>query len=338
MTRGLEPGGRILVVKLSSLGDIFHALPAVEQIHRASGVTVDWVVQPEYAELVRGFRCVNRVIEFPRHGLWRGHRAFRKALRRDAYDAVLDLQGLLKSAWVARMAWARRRIGPSLNREGSRFLYSECATGTGADRHAVERAMDTVRWLGIDPAVEPCQIEFPRVELDGDGPRIALVPCSRWPTKNWPPQRFIEVARQLEGTCYLLGGPAEREQCTYIADRAPGVWNLCGVYSLPETGSILSQMDLAITVDTGPMHMAAALGIPVVAIFGPTDPHRTGPYGDRHRVIRTTDLACQPCFSRTCSRGDLACLERISADPVLEAVRSIRPDLSAPRSDRSPET
>lgn len=155
-------GGRILVVKLSSLGDLFHALPAVEQIHREFDVRVDWVVQPEYANLVRCFRCVDRVIAFPRRGLLRGHGAFRRELRRDAYDAVIDLQGLFKSAWVTRMAWTKRRIGPSYNREGARFLYNECATGPGLDRHAVERAMDTVRWLGLDPQIQPCRIDFPQ--------------------------------------------------------------------------------------------------------------------------------------------------------------------------------
>lgn len=327
MNRGLPPGGRILVVKLSSLGDLFHALPAVQQIRAACGVGVDWVTQPEYAPLVRCFRCVDRVLEFPRRRWIAGLPAFWRDLRATVYDGVVDLQGLLKSAVVARLARTSRRIGPSFAREGAGWFYSECAAGGDPGRHAVDRVMDTVRWLGLAPAPGPCALDLPPVELSGERPWIAMAPCSRWPTKNWPAERFAEVAQRLGGevggTVFLVGGGADRETCARIAAGVPGARDLCGHHGLPETASILAQMDLAITVDTGPMHMAAAVGVPVLAIFGPTDPGRTGPVGAPHRVVRTRGLDCQPCFRRTCARGDLACLDRIRAGDVAGAATAL---------------
>ncbi len=322
---------RILIIKLSSLGDLFHALPAVRNIKQELGATVDWVTQPAYVELVKCFPDVTRVIPFPRRDFFKQLPAFVRELRRETYDLVLDFQGLLKSALVARLARGARTIGPSFAREGSRLLYSAVAGPKNKNRHAVDEILDGVRCLGreIHPPVFP--VVFPKAPRTEPAPRIAFLPCSRWPTKNWPPERFIEAARELRARAgaviFLVGAPDDVPVCARIAEGiGDGVVNLCGKTSLVELGGLLQEMDLAITVDSGPMHMAAAAGTPVLAVFGATDPKRTGPYGGRHRVVVAENLDCRPCFSDRCARKDLACMNRLSAERVVaQAMEMLTP-------------
>jgi ADP-heptose:LPS heptosyltransferase len=190
------------------------------------------------------------------------------------------------------------------------------------ERHAVDEALDVVRYLGL-PAPKPeFPVAFPAFEVDDPHPRVALAPCSRWRTKDWAPDRFAEVGRILRdkagAAIYLVGGPGDRATCDRITSDLPGSVNLCGTTDLPRMGGVLSAMDLAVTVDTGPMHVAAAAGVPVLAVFGATDPNRTGPYGDGHRVVTVDDLDCRPCIARHCRRHDLACLDRIKSRQVAD--------------------
>ena len=317
---------RLLVIKLSSMGDLFHALPTVRALKHASGATVDWLVQPAYVPLAGCFTDVDRVLAFPRHRVALFLFRFLQELRRERYDLVVDLQGLLKSAIPSRLTRRTRGapvLGPSFHREGSRLFYSAVAGPRNKARHAVDECLDAIRWLGWPlPETAEFPVRFPAVPRIGPGPVVGLVPASRWPTKNWPPERFIEVARELraqaKATLFLVGAPDDVPVCARIADgMGDGVVNLCGKTSLVELGSLLQEMDLAITVDSGPMHMAAAVGTPVLAVFGATDPKRTGPYGGRHRVVVAENLDCRPCFSGRCARKDLACLGRLSAERVV---------------------
>lgn len=320
---------RILVVKLSSLGDLFHALPTVRMLKAATGAAVDWVVQPEYADLVRCFRDVDRVIEFPRRNLLGRGVAFLRELRRERYDLIADLQGLMKSAIPARLARGGLRVGPSFRREGTDLFYSAVAGPRNKDRHAVDENLDLIRWLDWPGMAVRFPVVFPAYPLPGAAPRVAIVPASRWMTKNWPVANFAEVARSLldcGATVILVGGAGEAEACAAIEKPlydSPRLHNLCGRTSLVELGGLLAGMDLVITVDSGPMHMAAALGVPVLAIFGPTDPRRTGPYGDRTRVLGVEELDCHPCFADFCERGDLACMRQLGPSQVLAAARAM---------------
>ncbi len=317
---------RILIVKLSSLGDLFHALPAVHNLKAVSGASIDWLVQPEYADMVRCFTDVDRVIMFPRRGLLSGGRAFVDELRRESYDLVVDLQGLLKSAVPSRLARGALRIGPSFHREGSRLLYDTVAGPPDKERHAVEENVDVVRRLGWPELPIEFPVRFPHQPAPGVSPRVVVVPASRWETKNWTVEGFVEVAEDLlkrGATVVLVGGKAEQPVCDAIAEKLgprPNLRNLAGKTTLLELGGVLQHAQLAITVDSGPMHMAAALGVPVLALFGPTDPVRTGPYGPKARVLSTPRMPCQPCFSATCDRNDLACMRRLFPSEVLAAV------------------
>ncbi len=315
---------RVLIVKLSSLGDIMHALPAARQLKTGLHATIDWVTQTGYIDLVRHFPDVDRVIGFPRKQFAARAAEFLRELRAEKYDLVVDLQGLLKSALVARCARGTRRIGPSFHREGSAWFYPEIAGPRNRNRHAVDEALDVVRHLGLAVDTPVFPVSFPRQPLNDPHPRIALIPCSRWSTKNWPSAGFIETAKALrqavKASIHLVGGPEDVGSCREMETALQGqVTNTCGKTSLVELGSLLQEMDLVISVDSGPMHMAAALGKPVLAIFGASDPLRTGPYGKQHRVLTTEGLECRPCLSKSCARQDLACLAQLPPGRVITA-------------------
>ena len=324
-------GRRILVVKLSSLGDLFHALPAVHRLKTELGATVDWVTQNEYAELVECFTDVDRVIRFPRRGFGAGWKSFWRDLRQENYAGVVDLQGLLKSAGVAWLARSGYRLGPSFHREGASCFYAEVAGPANRNRHAVEECLDTVRWLGLEAAPVEFPVRFPQVPVGTDRPRVALVPVSRWPSKNWPLAEYGRLARQLQdrlgAAIYLMGGPGSEETAacgTIAAQLAPGrVMNLAGRTRLVEMGGWLQAMDLVIGNDSGPMHMAAAAGTPVLALFGPTDPVRSGPYGAGHRVLQPPEGVCRGCRQKICRRNDGACLAAVTVERVMEAAESM---------------
>lgn len=313
---------QILIVKLSSLGDLFHALPAVHNLKVGLDATVDWVVQSEYADLVRCFSDVDRVIALDRFALVDNWVPFRDALREREYDLIVDLQGLLKSALTARFARGCKRIGPSFHREGSRLLYHAVAGRCNKARHAVDECLDVVRYLGLTMLPVRFPMAFPPYEVDGARPRVALVPCSRWESKNWPPACFVDVARRLQAArgaaVFVVGGAADRAVCAEVAAALEGhAEDLAGTTTLAETGGLLGAMDLVITNDSGPMHMAAAVGTPTLAVFGPTDPARTGPYGNAHRVV-AAGLPCRPCFSRACRQPGIPCLAGVTPVRVTE--------------------
>ncbi|OVE75938.1 hypothetical protein BVX97_02915 [bacterium E08(2017)] len=312
---------------MSSLGDLMHALPAVHNLKVGLDADVDWVTHDYYVDLVKCFKDVDRVIPFYRKNFFGKYSEFRAELRKDEYDLIIDMQGLLKSALVAVMARGKRRIGPSFYREGTRIFYHEVAGQRNKQRHAVDENMDMVGHLGLSELDPVFPVDFGQVALEGAEPRIGIVPVSRWDTKNWPEKCFVDLMKRLEQNCgasfYLLGGKGDADVCGRIAQNfTSGVHNMAGKSSLVEMARILKGMDLVISNDSGPVHVAAAAGTPVLAIFGPTDVSRTGPYGEGHKVI-TAGVDCQPCFSRNCRNGNVSCLHGITPEKVAESAQEM---------------
>lgn len=312
---------RLLVVKLSSLGDVLHALPAVHALKLGLNAAIDWVTQTPYVDLVRCCPDVERVIVFDRRHAWRTLRPFLAELRAADYEWIVDLQGLLKSALVTRLARGARRIGPSFHREGARWFYTAVAGPRDKQRHAVEENLDVARYLGLPVPPPEFPLALPLRLLGEPPPRVALLPHSRWSSKNWPVASFVEVGRELQdhvgATLYLLGGAEEAAVCAQMEKELKGpVVNLAGQTTLVQLGGVLKEMNLVIANDSGPMHLAAAVGTPVLAIFGATDPRRTGPYGPRHRVVKGK-LLCQPCFARACRYRDHSCMRAVTPQLVV---------------------
>lgn len=320
----------ILAVKLSSLGDILHVLPAVHALKAQTGAEIDWAVHPEFASLVRCFRDVRRAIEIPRHRVMHSILPAIRDLRRVRYDLVVDLQGLAKSGVVSCLARGDRRIAPSYAREGSGLFFRERAGRLDRTRHAVEQAFDTLAYLGLKPPAAPLgPADFilpppPPLAAPPDVPLIAIAPVSRWTTKNWPTENFAAFARIVgearpDARFAVVGGKADAGAGAEIAAALPGrIENLCGKTSIAETMALLARCDLLAAVDTGPVHMAAAVGTRCLVVFGATRPEWTGPWGEGHRVV-AAGLPCQPCVKRRCRRGDLACLAAVSPGTVAAA-------------------
>jgi heptosyltransferase I len=330
-----EPRPQALIVKTSSLGDLFHAMPAALSLCRGLSADLDWVVNEEYADLLRGFEAIRTVIPFPRRRFRHGAPAFLDALRRTPYDLVVDLQGLQRSALISRFARARRRIGPSFCREGAGVWFREIAGPKNKRRHAVEECLDTIRYLGLPVLDEPLPLAYPAPAPLPGQPFVAVAPASRWPTKNWPPDAAAEALRSIlectGASAVLVGGPAESEVCAEIVARLgrPAV-SLAGRTSLVQLAGLLASADLLIAVDSGPVHVAAALGTPVLGLYGITDPARTGPWGYGHRVIRAEGAPSDPRLFRVVNERTLSvmrgiCPERVAEEAVAMLSRGRRP-------------
>jgi len=329
---------KLLLVKLSALGDVVQTLPVLAALKRVHpGLAIHWVVEEEQAELLAGHPLIERLLVFPRRRIlrclrnprtvprgWSLARKFLRDLRAERYDAVLDLQGLLKSALVVALARSRRRIGFANHREGSPLVLTEKLPPYDPDLHAVRRYLSAAEHLGGRP--EPVEFPLPphpsaetvgrRLRLPPP-PWLVFIPATRWPTKLWPDEHWRDLAGRA---CALglpllwIGGPGDRD---YLAGLALKGTDLSGRLSLKELAGILSGAAAVVSVDTGPMHLAAALGRPVVALFGPTAPWRTGPFGEGHRVLRA-GLPCSPCFRRSCPEP--RCMSGISPEEVLQAL------------------
>jgi heptosyltransferase-1 len=307
---------RILILKPSSLGDIVHALPSVHLIRqRYPNAHIAWLVNPEFQSLLAGNPVVDQVIEFPRRNL-AAIPGLVRTLRRGRFDTVVDLQGLLRSGLLARATGATRRIGLSDSREGARWFHTEIVPVPRC--HAVDRYLCAARHLGCGdaPVVFPLP---PSTVTDAQDGWIAINPSARWETKLWGDDRFAALIRRLPAERVVLtGSGADRSRLERLA---PGCRNLAGQTTLPELAALYARCAVVVTNDTGPMHIAAAVGTPVVAIFGPTDPLLTGPYGPQHTVLRA-GIPCSPCFSRSCRHSQpMECMNAISVDRVLQAVQ-----------------
>ena len=315
---------RILIVKLSSIGDLLHALPAARCLKAGLNAEIDWLVHPAYAGLVKCFSDVSRVLIFPRHAAPAEFIRQIRLLRAEQYEMICDLQGILKSAFASRLARGMRRIGPSFHREGSFLFYDGVAGVRNKNRHAVDENMDLIRHLGLPPLPPVYPLTIPLQLVSESSPRIALLPFSRWPSKNWPLMSFARIGRELQensgASIYIMGSSGEHSPGAEMEKALSGrVINLVGKTTLPQMAGLLREMDLVIANDSGPMHLAAVMGTPVLAMYGPSDPVRTGPPpGSRHRILRGK-LKCQPCFSKNCRFRDGSCMLTITPESVINA-------------------
>jgi heptosyltransferase-1 len=324
---------RLLIIKPSSLGDIVHALPAVNLIRRRHhDAHIAWLVNPEFASILQNNPLINETILFPRRELSKLPGLIRQ-LRRQHFDVALDLQGLLRSGLIAKLAGIPRRIGLSDSREGARYLHTEVVEVPRC--HAVDRYLHAAGHLqcGTSPVEFPIGItDADRLRvgelLTGIAPRpIAINPMSRWETKIWGDDKFTALIEKLPASRIILtGSTAERERIEKILGGTRSIAsavprNLAGKTTLPQLAELYRRCSVVITNDSGPMHIAAAMGVPVVAIFGPTDPALVGPYGQGHAIIQAEGFRC-PCQAPVCRQTPVhPCMTRITVEQVMAAVK-----------------
>lgn len=334
---------RILIVRLSAIGDVIHAIPCLYALRDAfPKAHIGWVVEEFAAPLVENIPALNQL-----HCLSRGGtKTFRKGdaskpfwqlvkeVRQVHYDVSLDLQGLTKSAVWGLLAGARTRIGfgDKDGRELSRLLNNKRMVPAVNARHVVDRNLSLLAALGIreptvrfDLPVHKPSAEWAQQMMAQAGlasPCLVTHPGAGWQTKRWSPKHYAELCRRLHEdfgfSVVLSTGPREeqlRDDFLGTLGSVPSVAPKMDQLQLQEAVRVA---DLFIGPDTGPMHLAVALGTPTIAVFGGSDPVRNGPYGSQHLVLVKT-LSCQPCWRTQCPT--IQCLEELTVEDVYPTVR-----------------
>lgn len=338
----------ILIIKLSAIGDVVHTLPALDALHHQfPDSNITWVVEEKASDIVKDHPYLKKLIvskrkrwlkDLRKPSLWyptlKEIISFMRELRSQEYDVVIDFQGLLKSAILVFFSRGKRKIGYSKTREMSSLFLNEKIPAYSLDQHAVDRNVNLSSYLGAqrDEITFPVFIEKEDKKkiglllsahgLSTSKPLIAIHAQAGWTTKRWSPTKMARLSEQLmeiyDAQVIFIGGRDDYLSIENIISMMnhPAV-NVAGKTSLKELAYLSSLLNLMITVDSGPMHIASAMGTPMVVLFGPTAPWKTGPYGDNAIIIRSK-LFCSPCFKRKCDNK--ACMEEISVEAVLQSV------------------
>ncbi|MCO7564280.1 lipopolysaccharide heptosyltransferase I [Pseudomonas sp. S 311-6] len=308
---------RVLIIKTSSLGDVIHTLPALtDAAHAIPGIRFDWVVEEGFAEIPSWHPAVDQVIPVAirrwRKNIWQTlksgeWRAFKQRLRAQRYDLVIDAQGLVKSAWLTRYVKAPvAGLDRYSAREGwaSRFYDRRLSVAVG--QHAVERVRQLFALAlayDLPEGLGRYGLDLDRLQLPPAAPYVVFLHGTTWATKHWPEAYWRELAermgrRKLQ-VCLPWGNQAEKDRAERIAQ---GLDN-CQVLprlNLAGVARVLAAAKACVAVDTGLGHLAAALDVPTISLFGPTNPGLTGAYG-RAQVHQASDFPCAPCLQKKCT-------------------------------------
>jgi lipopolysaccharide heptosyltransferase I len=350
---------RVVLIKPSALGDIVHTLPVLSALRRRfPRAHICWVVNRSYEPLLVGHPDLDATLPFDRaaaRGGWLGaartFASFFRTLRAHRFDLAIDLQGLLRSGLMSRATGAARRVGLATAREASRFCCTDVVPLPRAGMHAVDRYWCVAEALGAGSGpkafhvpVQQAAAAWAAETLHGlPRPRVVVGAGSRWRTKRWPPEHFAELARRARGafggSAVFIGGLDELALSAAVRSRLDGPsLDLTGRTALPQLAAILARADVVLANDTGPLHLAAALGRPVVAPYTCTRAAWTGPYGMAHCAVETRVWCAGSCRKR-CSR--MECMAELTPDrlwPVLREVlqswQSRRIDLGGPADGR----
>lgn len=326
----------ILIIKLSAIGDVIHALPVASALKKNNPNTkITWIVEKPAHDLLTNNPYIDEIIIFDKKqyksliGLFMNGSKLARELQSRKFDLVLDLQGLFKSAAIALLSGGKARFVYCNARELS-SLISKRVCGPNSEGHVVDRYLDVVRHIGGTVNQPHFEVNYTAEEVQNTKaiavsaginlvkPYAVLAPGTNWPNKCWPTTCFAELGDMLfdDGVIpVVIGGPKDAKLYKEIAGnmKTPPI-NLVGKTSLKELSYIIKQSRVFIGGDTGPMHLAAAVGTPVIALFGPTDPQRNGPYGDKYKVI-LTPRECRGCWKRKCHKN-IDCLAGISPTVV----------------------
>jgi heptosyltransferase I len=346
-------GKRILIVKPSSLGDVVHTLPMVHAIKRCfPACHIGWIIQEQFRAILEGDPAVDEIIPIsipstsePGAGAWTVVRAatatvttlrrLRAIFKGRPYDVVLDLHASFRSGLLGAANPNGVRIGFADAKElNTLFQHSKIDPGPEAV-HAVDQNMAFAQYLQCAPDTAdfriitgPAAARRARAILAETGKRpgdrlVYANPAARWESKHWDVKAWAELADLLTeragASVIFAGGPGDLshiEEITALMKQDALV--AAGCLSLGDAVALMELCSVYVGVDSGPMHVAAFAGIPVVALFGPTDPAKVGPYGPRHKVIQRTDLDCLACRKRRCD--DRKCLEGIAASEVFHEI------------------
>ncbi|MEN3002583.1 MAG: glycosyltransferase family 9 protein [Armatimonadota bacterium] len=334
---------RLLIAKTSSMGDVVHALPVAAALKRAHpSLRIGWVVEDRFAEVLDGSPCIDRLHVIPHRRIysrsfscawWRVFWTLVKELRMERYQVALDLQGLLKSAIWSVLGGVPLRLGAHRMREGTWLLMKRLPIPERADQHVVLQYLEALHWLGVEP---PTSVEFPLfipeevrqnvraklAQVGVSGAFVSINPSASREWKRWEIAKFAELSDRLEAEHGLpvvfIGGPGDKPlEARLGASKQLPLRSLIGQTRLKEAMAVVEMSAVHVAGDTGTIHIAAALGVPCVGLYGPTNPDRTGPFGQRERVLYKRPL-CRQCPPDRCLRYE--CLQWITVDEVLQRV------------------
>ena len=323
-----RPPVKILIIKPSALGDIVHTLPFLAVVRKTfPAAEIHWVVARGLHTFLEGHPMINRlwILDKDRWKQLSRFReiipeinTFRKALAQEHFDVSIDLSGLLRSGLITFAAGARYKLGFSDSDEGSPFFYTHKIEG-GKQIHAIDRYLKLAAFMGCDTS----QVSHPMPPYPADSPLLSSLPerfCIIAPSagkeaNRWPADRFGELAAGLPLPSVVISNKADAAVVEEVVAASNGMAiNLAGRTGLKELAALIARGQFLISNDTGPMHIAAAVGIPVFAIFGPANPVRTGPYGPIHTIIRE-QLDCSPCYrQKPCANW--ACMQNLTVERV----------------------
>ena len=330
---------RICLIKPSALGDVVQTLPLLGALrHRFPEAEISWVINQDLAELITGHPELTEVIRFNRRGSWSESFRLMRSLGQRRFDLVFDLQGLARTALMNWATAAKLRIGLESALEGSRLACHRLLPNSNRDVPAHARYWRVAEALGVGDL--PRTTHIPIFENDRlwatehlkelTGPILAVHPGARWKTKRWPAEKFAAVVTKASETfgasVVTVGSRKETEFTQPIVEavlaRGGRALDLAGVTNLKQLAAVLQAADVLLSNDSGPMHLAAGLGTPVVGVFTCTSPVISGPPGDHHALV-STSVSCAAGYHKNCPHlgsGHLACLEELSTSRVWNAL------------------
>jgi len=331
----------ILVIKPSSLGDVIHAFPFLSAVkEHFPDAKIDWVISKSLRGMLEGHPMIRDLLVLNKDD-WKSIRnitrtaaelsALRKKLKSKRYDIVVDLQGLLRSGLIAFSTPTTMKIGFSDAREGSTFFYDKKVSVNG-NVHAVDKCLEAARAIGVTVT----KAKFP-IHTDPEAQRrvrkllgtvtdyIVIIPSARWNTKIWPAENFAHLVSKISIPCVIAGSKTDRKISQRIIALTSGktIMDLCGRTDLKELTALIADAVAVVTNDSGPMHIAAALDKPTIALFGPTDPVKTGPYGwqeNSNLKVMKANVPCSPCRRKKACK-EFICMSRIDPESVYEFLK-----------------
>jgi len=327
---------RVLIVKPSALGDVINSLPVLGAVrHRFPRAHVAWLINRSYEPLLSGHPDLDETIAFDRRaGLLRAGAELARRLRREPFDLALDLQGLFRSGVMSWLSGAKRRVGLAGAREGAGWFYTDTVSAPGPRTgHAVDRCWAMAVALGVGdvpicfrlPVAAEAAARADELLRPLPRPRVMLAVGSRWQTKRWPPGHFAALTARAQaafgGSAIFVGSPEERPLADEVRACLPGPsLNLSGETTMPQLVGLLARADAVVANDTGPLHLAVALGRPVVAPYTCTRVALNGPYGQAHRAVETT-VWCAGSYRKRCAR--MECMAELTPERLWGALEGV---------------
>lgn len=330
MLKGSE---KLLLVKPSSLGDIVHSLAFLNTLkENFPSLRVHWVVAKGFEDLLTEHPLIEKIFVINKDR-WKSIKNISstikefsnlsRELKNENYDVAVDLQGLLRSGIITYLSKAPLRVGFKEARELSHFFYNKKFSAS-IEKHAVLRYLEVARFLGCK--INSVKFPLPQARepqwLKEFENFVVIIPSARWQSKNWPIPYFVELIDMLPYQVIVVGSKSDENEALKIEEYTKGkAVSFAGKTNLKELIAVFEKSLFVITPDTGAMHLAVACGKRVVAIFGATDPRRTGPFGEGHLVIKS-NLSCSPCFRKYCDNQK--CMKEITPQIVYNRIKNWR--------------